>query len=135
MEDDSSLRVTVMSGLCCSILSPLGPNQSMCLATPATESAQNNNNVMNRVWKIYASAVFPETQMKIVYAPTRTDAFRSKFNISQYQTGGNRFSVSHLKRCVKYTNHRRRPDLTFTHEEFGLAEADLSMSRSDLDFQ
>lgn len=38
VEDDSSLRVTVMSGLLGSILSPLGPNQSICLAPPTTTS-------------------------------------------------------------------------------------------------
>lgn len=72
MDDDSSLRVTVISGLFCSILSPLGPNQSMCLATPATENTENTD-VWNGVSKIYACTLFTETGMKAVYAPARTD--------------------------------------------------------------
>lgn len=72
MDDDSSLRVTVMSGLFCSILSPLGPNQSMCLATPATENTENTDAV-NEAFKVYASAVFTETGVKAVDAPSRTD--------------------------------------------------------------
>lgn len=73
MDDDSSLRVTVMSGLFCSILSPLGPNQSMCLATPATENTENNN-IVNEVSTLYASTVFTGTGMDAVYAWARTDA-------------------------------------------------------------
>lgn len=62
------------------------------------------------------------------------------FNISHYQTAGNRFSIQlqyftpQLKKYVEQINQSWQPDLTFTHEEFGLSEADLSMSRSDLDF-
>lgn len=42
-DDDSSLRVTVMSGLFSSILSPLGPNHSIFLATPTTERRSKNS--------------------------------------------------------------------------------------------
>lgn len=42
-DDDSSLRVTVMSGLFGSILSPLGPNHSIFLATPTTERTSENS--------------------------------------------------------------------------------------------
>lgn len=42
-DDDSSLRVTVMSGLFGSILSPLGPNHSIFLATPTTERTSKNS--------------------------------------------------------------------------------------------
>lgn len=48
VEDDSSLRVTVVSCLFGSILSPLGPNQSMCLATPTTKTTDRTEQYIRK---------------------------------------------------------------------------------------
>lgn len=126
MDDDSSLRVTVMSGLFCSILSPLGPNQSMCLATPATEITENTYVVNKVIENICISTIFTERGMKSAYVPAKTEPISNKRRQIFFST---------LVKYVKTINQSWQPNLTFTHEEFGLSEADLSMSRCDLDFE
>lgn len=64
VEDDSSLRVTVMSGLFGSILSPFGPNQSICLATPTTENRVKSSMLGTRYLKCthWESVKCPQTE-------------------------------------------------------------------------